>query len=437
MIPRYSLPAITEIWSDEYKFRRWLDVEIAVVESWAEAGVVPAADAAKIAAHADIDVGAIARYTEETHHDVTAFLRSVADSLGEESRWVHYGLTSNDVWDTATSLQLAAAADHIAGQLAALREAVGRRAVEHRETLCIGRTHGVHAEPTTFGLKLAVHAAEIARHEERLRAAREDVAVGQMSGPVGTHATVPPAVEEAACARLGLRVAEATTQVIQRDRHAHFLSVLAGAGASLEKFATEIRGLQRTEIGEAAEPFAAGQTGSSSMPHKRNPELCERVAGLARTLRGYAGAGLENVALWHERDISHSSVERIVLPDATGLLAYMLHVFTGVMEGLEVYPERMLRNLGATRGLVFSQQALLALIEAGLSREQAYAIVQRHALAAAEGGATLLERLRGDPDVAARLDGDALAALFDPRACLAHVDETFRRVGLLPDAGGS
>ena len=437
MIPRYSLPAIAEIWSDEYKFRRWLDVEIAVVESWAEAGVVPAADAAKIAAHADIDVGAIARYTEETHHDVTAFLRSVADSLGEESRWVHYGLTSNDVWDTATSLQLAAAADHIAGQLAALREAVGRRALEHRETLCIGRTHGVHAEPTTFGLKLAVHAAEIARHEERLRAAREDVAVGQMSGPVGTHATVPPVVEEAACARLGLRVAEATTQVIQRDRHAHFLSVLAGAGASLEKFATEIRGLQRTEIGEAAEPFAAGQTGSSSMPHKRNPELCERVAGLARTLRGYAGAGLENVALWHERDISHSSVERIVLPDATGLLAYMLHVFTGVMEGLEVYPERMLRNLGATRGLVFSQQALLALIEAGLSRERAYAIVQRHALAAAEGGATLLERLRGDPDVAARLDGDALAALFDPHACLAHVDETFRRVGLLPDAGGS
>ena len=437
MIPRYSLPAIAEIWSDEYKFRRWLDVEIAVVESWAEAGVVPAADAAKIAAHADIDIGAIARYTEETHHDVTAFLRSVADSLGEESRWVHYGLTSNDVWDTATSLQLAAAADHIAGQLAALREAVGRRALEHRETLCIGRTHGVHAEPTTFGLKLAVHAAEIARHEERLRAAREDVAVGQMSGPVGTHATVPPAVEEAACARLGLRVAEATTQVIQRDRHAHFLSVLAGAGASLEKFATEIRGLQRTEIGEAAEPFATGQTGSSSMPHKRNPELCERVAGLARTLRGYAGAGLENVALWHERDISHSSVERIVLPDATGLLAYMLHVFTGVMEGLEVYPERMLRNLGATRGLVFSQQALLALIEAGLSRERAYAIVQRHALAAAEGGATLLERLRGDPDVEARLDGGALAALFDPRACLAHVDETLRRVGLLPDAGGS
>ena len=437
MIPRYSLPAIAEIWSDEYKFRRWLDVEIAVVESWAEAGVVPPADAAKIAAHADIDVGAIARYTEETHHDVTAFLRSVADSLGEESRWVHYGLTSNDVWDTATSLQLAAAADHIAGQLAALREAVGRRALEHRETLCVGRTHGVHAEPTTFGLKLAVHAAEIARHEERLRAAREDVAVGQMSGPVGTHATVPPTVEEAACARLGLRVAEATTQVIQRDRHAHFLSVLAGAGASLEKFATEIRGLQRTEIGEAAEPFAAGQTGSSSMPHKRNPELCERVAGLARTLRGYAGAGLENVALWHERDISHSSVERIVLPDATGLLAYMLHVFTGVMEGLEVYPERMLRNLGATRGLVFSQQALLALIEAGLSRERAYAIVQRHALAAAEGGATLLERLRGDPDVEARLDGGALAALFDPRACLAHVDETFRRVGLLPDAGGS
>ena len=262
---------------------------------------------------------------------MTAFLRSVADSLGDESRWVHYGLTSNDVWDTATSLQLAAAADVIAGLLGELREAVARQAIEHKHTACAGRTHGMHAEPTTFGLKLAVWVAELDRHAERLQAARETVAVGQMSGPVGTHATVPPEVEENACRRLGLRVAEVTTQIIQRDRHAHYLSALAGIGASLEKFATEIRGLQRTEIGEVAEPFAEGQTGSSSMPHKRNPELCERVAGLARTLRGYASAGLENVALWHERDISHSSVERIVFPDATGLLAYMLRIFTGVI----------------------------------------------------------------------------------------------------------
>ncbi len=430
MIPRYSRPEMAAIWSDEFKFARWLEVEIAVVEAWAGIGVVPREDADRIAARAAVDVEAIARYVEETHHDVTAFLRSVADSLGEESRWVHYGLTSNDVWDTATSLQLAAAADVIGGQIAALREAVARRAVEHKRTICAGRTHGVHAEPTTFGLKLAVHVAELDRHAGRLRAAREDIAVGQMSGPVGTHATVPPAVEEAACARLGLRVAAATTQVIQRDRHAHFLSVLAGVGASLEKFATEIRGLQRTEIGEAAEPFAAGQTGSSSMPHKRNPELCERVAGLARTLRGYAGAGLENVALWHERDISHSSVERIVFPDATGLLSYMLHVFTGVMEGLEVYPERMRRNLDATRGLVFSQKALLALIEAGLGRERAYAIVQRHAQAALGGGAPLLDRLRADPEASSLLGGDALAALFDAEAYLTHVDATFERLGL-------
>ena len=430
MIPRYSRPEMAAIWSDEFKFARWLEVEIAVVEAWAGIGVVPREDADRIVARAAIDVEAIARYVEETHHDVTAFLRSVADSLGEESRWVHYGLTSNDVWDTATSLQLAAATDVIGGQIAALREAVARRAVEHKRTICAGRTHGVHAEPTTFGLKLAVHVAELDRHAGRLRAAREDIAVGQMSGPVGTHATVPPAVEEAACARLGLRVAAATTQVIQRDRHAHFLSVLAGVGASLEKFATEIRGLQRTEIGEAAEPFAAGQTGSSSMPHKRNPELCERVAGLARTLRGYAGAGLENVALWHERDISHSSVERIVFPDATGLLSYMLHVFTGVMEGLEVYPERMRRNLDATRGLVFSQKALLALIEAGLGRERAYAIVQRHAQAALGGGAPLLDRLRADPEASSLLGGDALAALFDAEAYLTHVDATFERLGL-------
>ena len=430
MIPRYSRPEMAAIWSDEYKFGRWLEVEIAVVEAWADAGVVPREDASKIAANAAVDVEAIARYVEETHHDVTAFLRSVADSLGEESRWVHYGLTSNDVWDTATSLQLAAAADALGGQLAALREAVARRAVEHKRTICVGRTHGVHAEPTTFGLKLAVHVAELDRHAERLRAAREDIAVGQMSGPVGTHATVPPAVEEAACARLGLRVAAATTQVIQRDRHAHFLSVLAGVGASLEKFATEVRGLQRTEIGEAAEPFAAGQTGSSSMPHKRNPELCERVAGLARTLRGYANAGLENVALWHERDISHSSVERIVFPDATGLLSYMLHVFTGVMDGLEVYPERMRRNLDATRGLVFSQKVLLALIEAGLGRERAYAIVQRHAQAALDGGPPLLDRLRADPEASSLLGGAALAALFDAEAYLAHVDATFARLGL-------
>ena len=432
MIPRYSRPEIAEIWSDEFKFQRWLDVEIAVVRAWAEVGVIPPEDAAAIADRARITVDDINRYIIETHHDVTAFLRSVADSLGPESRWVHYGLTSNDVWDTATSLQLVAAADVLAAQLARLREVVSRQAVTHKDTVCVGRTHGVHAEPTSFGLKLAVWVDEIARHQRRLDHAREDVAVGQMSGPVGSHASVPPAVEERACGHLGLRVAPITTQIIQRDRHAFFLSALAGIGASLEKFATEIRGLQRTELLEAEEPFSEGQTGSSSMPHKRNPELCERVCGLARTLRGYAQVGLEDVALWHERDISHSSAERIILPDATGLLAYMLHIFTGVMEGLVVYPEHMRENLERTQGLIFSQKVLLALIEqGGLTREVAYKIVQRHSMTAWRERTPLRTLLEGDPEVMAVLDRESLDAIFDARAYLIHVDESFRRIGLI------
>ena len=431
MIPRYSRPEIAAIWSDETKFERWLAVEIAVVQAWADAGVVPRADAERIAG-ARIDLAAIERYLAETHHDMTAFLRSVADSLGPESRWVHYGLTTSDVWDTATSLQLCAAADVLAAQLATLREVVARRALEHKDTICIGRTHGVHAEPTTFGLKLAVWVDELARHEARLADARRTVAVGKFAGPVGTHATVPPAVEEAACARLGVAVAPVATQVLQRDRHAFYLAVLAGIGASLEKFATEVRGLQRTEILEVEEPFTAGQTGSSSMPHKRNPELCERVCGLARTLRGYALTGFEDVALWHERDISHSSAERIVFPDATGLLAYMLHIFTGVMDGLVVYPQRMRTNLERTQGLVFSQKVLLALIDRGLGREAAYHIVQRHALDAWEHGTPFRALLDADAEVRTHLDGAALDAIFDYAPYLVHVDTSFRRLGLLP-----
>lgn len=431
MIPRYSRPEIAEIWSDEFKFQRWLEVEIAVVEAWAEQGVVPAEDARRIATEARIHVPDILRYIDETHHDVTAFLRSVADSLGPESRWVHYGLTSNDVWDTATSLQLRAALDVIAQQVAELERVVTRRAVEHRDTLCIGRTHGVHAEPTSFGMKLAVWVDELRRHGARLAGARERISVGQMSGPVGTHASVPPAVEEAACARLGLRVAPVTTQIIQRDRHAEYLSVLAGVGASLERFATEIRGLQRTEVLEAEEPFAEGhQTGSSAMPHKRNPELCERVCGLARTLRGYAQVGLENVALWHERDISHSGAERIVFPDATGLLSYMLHIFTGVMDGLVVYPERMLENLERTQGLIFSQKVLLALIDRGLAREAAYAIVQRNSMTAWHERRPLRGLLEQDAEASALLDAATLDRIFDARAYLVHTPESFRRLGL-------
>jgi adenylosuccinate lyase len=431
VIPRYSIPELTEIWTDEYKFQRWLDVEIAVTQAWAEAGVVPAEDAELIAKNARINVPDIMRYIDETHHDVTAFLRSVADSLGEESRWVHHGLTSSDMWDTATSLQMVAAADVLAGLLGRLKAAISAKAIEHKDTICVGRTHGVHAEPTTFGLKLAVWVAEIERHEERLAMAREQVAIGQMSGPVGTHATVPPAIEEDACKRLGLTVAAVTTQVLQRDRHAFYLSVMGGIGASLEKFATEIRGLQRTEILEAEEPFSSGQTGSSSMPHKRNPELCERVCGLARTLRGYATVGLENVTLWHERDISNSGAERITLPDSTGLLAYMLHIFSGVMEGLVVYPERMQRNLELTQGLVFSQKVMLALIESGLSREGAYAIVQRHSMVSWEQEIPFRGLLDGDSDVTERLNAEQLDAIFDYNAYLVHIDESFRRIGLL------
>jgi adenylosuccinate lyase len=431
MIPRYSRPEMTAIWSDEYKFQKWLDVEVAVVQAWADHGEVPREDADLIRANARIDVEAIDRYIAETHHDVTAFMRSVADSLGPESRWVHLGLTSSDVWDTATSLQMMAAADVLLGQLAKLREVVARRAVEHKDTICVGRTHGVHAEPTTFGLKLAVWVDEMARHEARLRDARATIAVGQMSGPVGTHATVSPEVEEDACRHLGVAVAPVTTQILQRDRHAYYLSVLAGVGASLEKFALEIRGLQRTEILEAEEPFAAGQTGSSSMPHKRNPELCERVCGLSRTLRGYATAGLEDVALWHERDISHSSTERIVLPDATGLLSYMLHIFTGVMDGLVVYPQRMQQNLERTQGLVFSQKVLLALIDSGLSREDAYKIVQRNSMQAWDNQTPLRGLLEADPEVTERLGANDLDKVFDYRAYLVHVDASFKRIGLL------
>ena len=432
MIPRYSRPELTEIWSDEYKFARWLDVEIALVEAWADQGAVPREDAALIARHARIDVPAILRYIDETHHDMTAFLRSVADSLGPESRWVHYGVTSNDIWDTATSLQMVGALDVLTKQLRDLQTVVSKRALEHKDTVCIGRTHGVHAEPTTFGLKLGVWVDEIRRHLERLALAREHVAVGQMSGPVGTHGTVPPAVEEQACRRLGLAVAPVTTQVLQRDRHAFYVSTIAGVGASLEKFALEIRGLQRTEILEVEEPFEVLQTGSSSMPHKRNPELTERVCGLARVLRGYALTGYENVALWHERDISHSGAERIILPDATGLLSYMLHIFNGVMAGLVVYPEHMRRNLEKTQGLVYSSKVLLALIEAGLKREDAYKIVQRHSMVAWEQERPLRELLAADPEVGAHLDGAALEALFDYRSFLTHVDESFRRIGLLP-----
>jgi adenylosuccinate lyase len=429
MIERYSRPAMAAVWTDDGKLDRWLAVEVAVVDAWAEAGRLPAGDAQKVR-QARYNIADVARYQAETHHDVTAFLRSLADSLGEEGRWVHLGLTSQDVWDTATAMQLRDSATLLEEDLHALREVLEQRAVEFKDTLCIGRTHGVHAEPTTFGLKLAGWVTEIRRAQGRLAEAKAQIAYGKISGAVGTHATVPPEIEEKVCINLGLSVEPISTQVVPRDRHATFVSTLAIIAASLERMAQEIRHLQRTEVLEVEEPFAEGQTGSSAMPHKRNPELCERICGLARVLRGYALTSLENVALWHERDISHSSTERITLPDSCGLLDYMLDLFTGIMRGLNVYPEQMRRNLELTQGLVFSQRVMLALIDTGLSRQDAYAIVQRNSMRAWKERLPLRGLLEADPEASSRLNAAKLDEIFDYSVYTRHVDDSFRRIGL-------
>ncbi len=429
MIERYSRPQMARIWTEEGKLDRWLAVEVAVVDAWAEAGRIPAADAKKVR-RARYDIADVARYQADTHHDVTAFLRSVADSLDEEGRWVHLGLTSSDVWDTATALQLRDAATILEEDLAALRAVLERRAVEFKDTLCIGRTHGVHAEPTTFGLKLAGWVAEVRRDQGRLAEAKAQISYGKISGAVGTHATVPPEVEDKVCMRLGLAYEPISTQVVARDRYAAFVQTLALIGASLERFALEIRHLQRTEVLEAEEPFSEGQTGSSAMPHKRNPELCERVCGLARVLRGYAVTALEDVALWHERDISHSSTERIVLPDACILLDYMVSLFTEIMKGLHVYPERMRENIELTQGLVFSQRVLLALIERGMPRQDAYKIVQSNAMQAWKERVPFRPLLEADPAVTSRLDRAALDEIFNYGYYTRHIDDSFRRLGL-------
>jgi adenylosuccinate lyase len=417
------------IWSDEARLQNWLRVEVAACEAWAEAGRIPADDMEKIR-KATVDAEKAAEYEREMHHDVNSFLRAVADSLGEESRFVHLGLTSSDVVDTALALQLVAASDLLAADIEQLIEALAGRAREHKCTLTMGRSHGVHAEPTTFGLKLALWVEEMRRNARRLAEARAGVAVGQLSGPVGTHATVPPDVEENAIRRLGLAVDPISNQVIQRDRHAHFVQTLALIAASLDKFATEIRHLQRTEVLEAEEPFAEGQTGSSSMPHKRNPEKCERVCGLARVVRGYATTALENVALWHERDISHSSAERIILPDACLALDYMLDLCTWIMRGLIVYPDRMRENMEASYGLVFSQRVLLALIDKGMSRQEAYKLVQRISMRSWKERRSFLELLGEDAEVGEKLTGEELTELFDYAYYTRHVDEIFERVGL-------
>ena len=428
MIPRYQRPQMAALWTDDAKWERWLAVEIAVVNAWADEGVVPRGDAELVAANASFDTAKIDEYQIAIHHDTHAFLKSVADSLGPESRWVHHGLTTNDVWDTASALQMRDAATLLEDDLAALHDVVLEQAIKHKHAVCIGRTHGIHAEPTTFGLKLASWVDELRRHQRRLAEAKAEIAVGKISGAVGTHATVPPWVEERVCKELGLGVEAISTQVVQRDRHAHFVAVLAGIAASLERFATEIRHLQRTEVGEAQEPFAEGQAGSSAMPHKKNPEKCERVCGLARTIRANAMTAFENVALWHERDISHSSAERVLIPDACQALDYILDLFTWVMRGLVVNEERMRRNIDASHGLVYSQRVLLALTEAGMDREQAYRKVQKHALEAWDTQTPFRPKVEADPEIAAHLEPGQLDGLFDPAYFVQHVDASFERL---------
>jgi adenylosuccinate lyase len=430
MIERYSRPKMKRVWSDDGKYDRWLAVEIGVCEGWARAGMIPDADMVKIRS-ATWDPVVMEETFRRTKHDVTAFLRSVTNGLGPEGRWVHLGLTSSDVWDTATAMQLRDAGHLLLEDIDALIEAIRRRAQEHKDTLIMGRTHGVHAEPTTFGLKLALWWDEMRRNRHRLEQAVGQIAVGKVSGAVGTHATVPLQVEEDACHAMGLDVAPLSSQIVQRDRHAYFITTLAVVGASLEKFATEVRSLQRTEVHEVEEHFGEGQTGSSAMPHKRNPELSERVCGLARLIRGYAVTSLENVALWHERDISHSSAERLIFPDACLALDYILDLFTGVVDGLRVFPDRMMANVESTRGLVFSQRIMLELVEKGMSRDDAYSLLQAHAATSWENGADFRDLVRQDETVRRHLPSADLDALFDYGYYTRHVDALFARVGLL------
>jgi adenylosuccinate lyase len=433
VIPRYEVPEIAAIWSDDARLANWLEIELLAVEAWAELGVIPDTDARACRERARFTVEDVLERERVTRHDVAAFVDVVAASIGDEGRWIHHGLTSSDVLDTGLALQLRAASDLLLADLERLLAAVKRRALEHRDTICMGRSHGVHAEPTSFGHKLAVFAFQLDRDRERLRRARDAVAVGAISGVVGSYASVDPRVEELVCGRLGLRPAEASTQVIQRDRHAEFVSALAVCASTLDALATEIRHLARTEVREVQEPFVEGQKGSSAMPHKRNPVVCERVSGLARVLRGHAVTAMEDVALWHERDISHSSAERIVLPDATGLLAFMLRDLTGVMDGLRVFPDRMREHVDTLGGIAYSQTVLLALVDAGLSRDEAYRVVQRAAAAAWDEGASFRERIGAEP-AAAGLDLDAL---FDPSRFLANLGPMFDRLEKLPVEGSS
>jgi len=428
MIDRYTLPEMGALWSDETKFQKWLDVEIAVCEVHAEMGVIPRAALDQIKSRAKFSVARINEIEKTTDHDVIAFTTNLAESIGEASRFVHYGLTSSDVVDTANALLLRDACNILLPKIEALLEVLHRRAIEFKDTPQIGRTHGIHAEPTSFGLTFALWYDEMQRNRERLMKARETVAVGKISGAVGAFAHLDPEVEEKVCARLGLKAAPVSTQIIQRDNYAEYLCTLAIIAASLEKFALQIRHWQRTEVREAQEKFKAGQKGSSAMPHKRNPILSERICGMARVVRANSIVGLENVALWHERDISHSSAERVVLGDSSTATDYMLHKAASLIEGLVVYAERMLENLNLTRGSVFSGQLLLALTQAGASREDAYEWVQRNALKAWDEGSDLKAAVLDDKEIRAHLSEEQIARAFALDTYLRNVDKIFARV---------
>ncbi|MCY4042390.1 MAG: adenylosuccinate lyase [Candidatus Dadabacteria bacterium] len=428
MISRYSRPEMADIWSDRSRYSRWLEVEIAVCEAWNKAGKIPDKALADIRKKAAFDEGRIAELEKELKHDVLAFLTSVSEKVGPNSRYIHMGLTSSDVLDTAFSLQLGAAAEIITGGVKDVLKILKKRAREHKKTPMIGRSHGVHAEPKTLGLVFALWYDEMARNLERMTRAAEGVRVGMMSGPVGTYSSVPPKVEKSACRKLGLRPAAVSTQVIHRDVHAEYFLCLSLIAAGIERIATEIRHFQRTEVLEMEEPFTSGQKGSSAMPHKKNPVLSENLCGLARVVRSHVPAALENITLWHERDISHSSVERVIAPDGTILVDFMLHRLKILLGGLVVRKDRLAQNIGLTRGLVFSHRVLLKMVEKGVSREEAYSAVQRNAMKCWDGGGDFQEILKGDGEVAKLLSPQEVDSCFNIKAGFEHVDEIFKKV---------
>ncbi|MDN4525214.1 adenylosuccinate lyase [Fictibacillus fluitans] len=430
MIERYTRPEMGAIWTDENRFKAWLEVEILACEAWAELGEIPKEDVRKLRENASFDINRIFEIEQETRHDVVAFTRAVSETLGEERKWVHYGLTSTDVVDTALSYLLLQANEILIKDIEKFIEIIGNKAKEHKYTVMMGRTHGVHAEPTTFGLKLALWYEEMKRNLERFKQAADSVRVGKISGAVGTYANIDPFVEKYVCEKLGLEASPISTQTLQRDRHAHYLSALALVAASIEKFSVEIRGLQKSETREVEEFFAKGQKGSSAMPHKRNPIGSENMTGMARVIRGYMVTAYENVALWHERDISHSSAERVILPDATIALNYMLNRFGNIVKNLTVFPENMKRNMTRTYGLIYSQRVLLKLIDKGMSREAAYDIVQPKAMQAWEEGIQFKQLVQEEPRITEKLTPEDIEDCFDYSYHLQHVDTIFERLGL-------